>query len=74
MRTVYICQYSESNKRKIIEIMVKFSKGVFHIGRLFVKLVLNKATINCSVGLDGLTFSIKERKKNESKGFEMGVD
>jgi hypothetical protein len=54
--------------------MKKVAVGFFHVSRLFVRLVLNKARFEAFVGFDGISFSIKERKKTETKGFDIGVE
>lgn len=54
--------------------MKKFSFGVFHVSRLFLRFCVGKVKFNFTVGFDGLTVSLTERKKRDVSLFEVGVD
>lgn len=61
-------------ERLIFVFMKKVSIGIFHISRLFIRFCLGKVKFTSSIGFDGLTVKLEERKKVDKSNFEAGFE
>lgn len=61
-------------ERLIFVFMKKVSLGIFHISRLFIRFCLGKVKFTSSIGFDGLSIKLEERKKIDNSNFEAGFE